>query len=314
MSPVTPPGYLSRLASWGSECLQSQVTQLKAPLLSSFPSWDALFDLANRVKYLALAAIVLVVLYNQLSASPKTPPPSGTPSTTSTATAGPTFTQTVNGRSINYSCDQDVVSFSTAFSKEYISQLKGEGYNGFNGKVNEAEWNKLVEEQNYVEILKIIWTENDLDVALLYLEPDAKKGHAILMLEMSRTLCRKMRAENKFPIETIKAAGTWYLRGLYTTMLDVVCNTDKSSGAAIGMLQTSYTPGNLIPEAQLKKVDFASVNTSFRQNWELQTSSPSPKWVTYHGMAVFRKENSLLPEAEWNAKRAAKFQEIKSAQ
>ncbi len=246
------------------------------------------------LKYLPLAAIALLVLYSQVSANT-------------------TFTQTVNGQSINYSCDQDVVSFSTAFSKEYISQLKGEGYNGFE-KVNDAAWDKLVEEQNYVEILKIIWTENNLDIALSHLEPSAEKGHAILMLEMSRTLCRKIQAENKFPIETIKVAGTWYVRGLYTTMLDVACNTDKSTGAAIGMLQNSYSPGNLIPMAQLQKVEFATVNNSFRQNWKLPTSYPSPKWVTYHGMGVFLKENSLLPEAEWNAKRTAKFQEIKSAQ
>jgi hypothetical protein len=87
MSQVTPPGYLSRLGSWayGSyESLQSQA----APLHSSFPSWDAVFDLANRVKYYALAAIGLFVLY-KLSANPKSPPSSGTASS-------PTFTSDLN--------------------------------------------------------------------------------------------------------------------------------------------------------------------------------------------------------------------------
>jgi HSP20 family molecular chaperone IbpA len=91
MSQVTPPGYLSRLDSWGYESLQSPVTQT-APLRSSFPSWDAVFDLANRVKYYALAAIGLFVLY-KLSANPKSPPSSGTASITTPSL--PIFTSDV---------------------------------------------------------------------------------------------------------------------------------------------------------------------------------------------------------------------------
>jgi hypothetical protein len=71
-------------------------------------------------------------------------------------------------------------------------------------------------------------------------------------------------------------------------------------------------PGQLIPQTQLQQINGGEIYDSLLKNWELPTSYPLPKWVTYHGMGVFLKKNSLLPEAEWNAKRAEKFQTIKS--
>jgi hypothetical protein len=256
------------------------------------------------MKSIALTAIVSFVLCNQISANLQTP-------LTTRSTTDVTFTQTVKGQQTNISCDQDVVSFSTKFlSKEYISALSKEGFNGF-AKVKDVDWDKLVEKQDYVEILKIIWTEKDHDVAIAHLEPEAKKGHAILMLELHRTLCEKMKAENKFPTETLKAAFTWYIHGIQTTILDIACNTDNSTQAAVDMLRYSYAPGNLISPSEWQKFDIRAFGDSIIKNLELPASYPSPKWVTYHGMAIFRGENSLLPEAEWNGKRAAKFQAIK---
>jgi hypothetical protein len=244
-----------------------------------------------------LAAIVSFVLCNQVLANAK----------------DAIFTKNVKGQHINISCEQDVVSFSSKFSKEYITELTREGYHGF-AKVKGAEWDKLVEQQNYVEILKIIWTEKDLDVAIAHLEPEAKKGHAILMFELSRTLYRKMKAENNIPIETLKVAGTWYLHGLLTTLLDIACNTDNSTQAAIGMLRLAYQPGQLIPQTQLQQINGGELYDSFIKNWELSASYPSPKWVTYHGLAIFQGKDSLLPETEWNEKRAIKFRDLKSKQ
>lgn len=244
-----------------------------------------------------LTAIVSFVLCNQVSANGK----------------DATFTKNVKGQHINISCEQDVVSFSSKFSKEYLSELSKKSYHGF-AKIKGAEWDKLVEQQNYVEILKIIWTEKDLDVAIAHLEPEAKKGHAILMFELSRTLYRKMKVENKFPIETLKAAATWYFSGLHTTILDLACNTDNSTQAAIGMLRLAYQPGQLIPQTELQKINGGELYDSLLKNWELPASYPSPKWVTYHGMAIFQGKDSLLPETQWNEKRAAKFRDLKSKQ
>jgi hypothetical protein len=297
MSQITPTGYLSRLGSWGYECLQSQVTQLKAPLRFSFPSWNTLFDLASRVKYFALGAFILFVLYNKVSANP---PPGGT------------FTITKNGRQTNISCDQNIVTFPEKLSEAYISELTRTGYSGFEN-VDDNKWKNLLDQQDYIEILKIIRTEKNLNTAIAYLESAAEEGHAILMLELSRTLCKKMKDEKTISTDALKTAYTWYMRGMVTTMLDTACNTDRSTEDASGRLQLSYSLTNLFSEPELKNIDRTSINSDVLNNWKLLTSYPSPKWVIYHGWAIHRGENRLLPKDKWDEKRTAKLQEIKDA-
>jgi hypothetical protein len=288
MSQVTPSGFSPWQLFQLQQSMESQVSQTP-PLSSSFPSWDAVFDLANRVKYFALAAIGLYVLY-RVCTSLKTPP------TTTTVTKKSTS-------------DQYVVAFSSKFSNKYISELTSEGYNGF-AEVKDADWNKLVEEQDYVEILKIVWTEKDLDVVISRLEPEAKKGHAILMLELSRTLYRKANGKETFPFpEELKAAQNWNMQGICIARLDIACTSSITTEHTIRNLQDAYDRRKYIPQHLCLDVDYVSFIRNWQSWWKPLEPYPSPKWVTNQDMGDFEKI-SLLPEDEWNKKRAEKFQEL----
>ncbi len=72
MSQVTPSGFSQSQLFQLQQSMESQANQTLS-LSSSLPSCDSLFDLANRVKYFALAAIGLYVLY-KVCTSLKTPP------------------------------------------------------------------------------------------------------------------------------------------------------------------------------------------------------------------------------------------------
>jgi hypothetical protein len=235
----------------------------------------------------SIVIIAVMATYGQLTATPA-------------STCSP-----LTGECQNIS-DLDVVSFSIKFSQEYISQLKREGYRGLSGDLDH-----LIQNQNYIEFLKRLWTEDDLDLALRIVRPYAEQGHAILMLEMNRTLGRKMEADHQFPPKTVEEAANWHLKGLAVTELDIACNTDDSTKSAVCSLFETYTIANHIPQDELTKlIQPADIVRSFFLNCQLLDSYPSPKWVTYHGLKAY-SEDSLAPESEWKARRMARFQQMK---
>jgi hypothetical protein len=222
-------------------------------------------------------------------------------------TAASSISVSMQGQSVAITKIQDVVSFSTYFSSPVIAQLKREGYRGLPPA---DQLQRLIQDQSYAEVLKYIWTEDNLDSILQALEPLANAGHAILMLEMSRTMCRKMQAQNDFSAEKIGTASKWYTLGMATTQLDLACNTDLSTTAALGMLHSTYHCSLHIPPAELSKINAKEIASTIFQNWKLLPAYPSPKWVTYHGLRAFSNQNSLHPESEWNQRRAEEYERI----
>lgn len=214
----------------------------------------------------------------------------------------PTFSVKQKGNTTQISSNQDVVSFSSNFSKEAIAELKKQGCKGLS-KLPKGAFEKLVQEQNYIEALKSIWAEDNLTHVISTLEPYAKEGHAIIMLELSRTFCRKMATEKSYPEESLKTAFQWYALGLHITHLDIDCNQDPSTEGAYGMLRQVYHPSHYIPQDLINKM----LPPIFRQtikDYKLSSNLPSPGWVLPHGLAAMRGENKLLPKSQWNDRRA----------
>jgi hypothetical protein len=240
----------------------------------------------SKLCWKSIAIIAAIATYGQLAAS-------------SSAACSP-----LKGENRTIS-DLDVVSFSTKYSKEYISQLKQAGYTGLWGDLDQ-----LIQNQNYIEFLKHLWTEDDLDLALRIIRPYAQQGHAILMLEMSRTLCRKMLTDHQFPPKALIEASNWHLKGLATTELDIACSTDDSTKSAMCELFETYTLPKRTQDELIKIVNPADVYRSFFLDWQLLDPYPSPKWVTYHGLKAY-SEDSLAPESEWEERRMARFQQMK---
>lgn len=227
-----------------------------------------------------------------------------------------TFTVYSNDQNIVIFCNQDIVSFAANFSNESISEFKSVGYRG----LQESFQDKLkehIQDQDYVEVLKYLRTENDLDRVLHFLEPYAKESHPILMLEMSRALCIKMAVQQSYSLANIKSAFQWYCLGLIYAELDIACNDDKTTSAAIGMLTNVYHPGKIIPSSELKRFfpnekGLMKYLTTLLIELKPTLSYPSPKWVLYHGMKAFECKNTLIPQQEWNKVRLKRIQELQS--
>jgi hypothetical protein len=210
------------------------------------------------------------------------------------------------GNVVQFNHTGDVVSFSSNFSPQAIAELKKQGYKGV-AKLPKSSFEKFIQEQNYISVLKNIWTEENLDEAISTLEPYAKEGHPMMMLELSRTLCRKMAGEKTFPEDQLKTAFKWYSLGLLTTDLDIECNDDKSTQGAYGMLRQVYHPSHFVPQDIILK----TLPPVFRQavkDYQLHANAPSPEWVLPHGLAAMRGENKLLPKSQWKEIRAKRLQ------
>jgi hypothetical protein len=187
--------------------------------------------------------------------------------------------------------EKDVVIFAAQKSDRMIAELKGKGYRGLE---NEEKLNDLLSRQDYISILKYVWTEPDLDKKISWLQKQAEKGHIILMFELSSALLLKKPQTD----ELISEAMAWFLRGRFCGILDVACHGDLSTRAAIDMLTTTYTlEGKIPPE---KKALFKDLHrAAFYEKWEPKKDHPSPEWLKYHGMAWFSGENKTKPSGEW---------------
>lgn len=207
---------------------------------------------------------------------------------------------------VQFTNQADVVSFSSNFCPEAISHLKKQGYKGLS-KLSINALEKLIQDQNYIEALKNIWTEDNLDKVISTLEPYAKEGHPIIMLELSRTLCRKMAAEKKFPEDQLKTAFQWFSLGVLTTDLDIECNEDRSTQEAYGMLRHVYHLSHFVPQDIIVKM-LPSVFRQAIKDYQLSENAPSPQWVLHHGLAAMRGENKLLPKSQWKDCREKRLQ------
>ncbi len=237
-------------------------------------------------------------------------------SSTDSSEEGPPCIQTCvmipYGNSVCVISDHDVVSFSTAYSKETGDFYRTKGYSGictpFLGDLS-----TLICKQNYVEVLKCVWTEEDLDRAIDFLEVYAKEKRPILMLELSRTICRKMVLQGQFSAENYKEAWKWFVLGLIHTKLDLMCMRSSSTNKAFKTLISAYHPRNMISESDEKA--FFAENEEFKKSLEALSTElrlddvlyPCPEWLAYHGWI----NNSLHPEAQWEGIRLRGIQYLK---
>jgi hypothetical protein len=211
-----------------------------------------------------------------------------------------TTTHTSQGAPItNVQHNEDVVSFASNFSENFITYLNS---SGFKGLVSEDKMNDLLEKQDYRRILCYVWTETNLDNRIAWLEKTAKLGHPILMLELSRTLAEKHK--EKASTELFDQIMHWYLLGMHCAQLDTQCSDDISVRAAIGMLRFIY--GTTIYELGVKDENPESRKKKAIEtisSWTPSASNPSPKWISNHGLHALADKNSMKPESQWLATR-----------
>lgn len=201
-------------------------------------------------------------------------------------------------QTISLTSEKDVVSFASTFSPEKIATLKR--YQG----IQEDKLSALLEKQDYVSILKHVWTEKDLNKAIAWLKPRAEQGHVILMFELARTLGRLANAKKEFTSDSLKEIFFWFFRGLHCTRLDIACNTDPSTSAAIEMLRFTYGQFDF-PAAMIEALDQKTIMKEGVESWAPSENHPSPQWVIFHGMGMMMGEVRLKPAENWLSLRQA---------
>lgn len=219
---------------------------------------------------------------------------------------------------------KDVITFSLNYNDgEYLQKLK-QGQYGCRG-LDDRDLQfleKMVSQQNFIEVLQCLWTEGNPEIRILWLRKYAEKGHPVLMLELFRFLYCKHKSLPNSP-DVLSEAVKWYILGLHCAALDAACNDDSSMKDVLNslrghsiMFMSGISKKNKFaysPTKNEKKVWdqlVLSRSQEFIATWTPSSANPSPKWIIYCGSDAQSCKNSLSPSEEWLNRRTAKHKEI----
>ncbi|GAB4236960.1 MAG: hypothetical protein Tsb0021_16770 [Chlamydiales bacterium] len=148
---------------------------------------------------------------------------------------------------------------------------------------------QLLQEQDYIPLLKMVWSEKDQQKRNAFLKKASEKGHPIMMLEYSVESLN----ENPTLEEFIKESQPWMVTGAVRTQQDLVCVENPTALEVIQSIIFTYgvainTPmeGKYTQEEVLSYIEknqetaLKSVEERMRQSL-YQKNVPSPKWITY---------------------------------
>ena len=121
-----------------------------------------------------------------------------------------------------------------------------------------------------------------------------------------------MDIKNYLPRERVRECMHWFLLGLHCTRLDVACNKDKSTAAAVDMLREYYKPSLLISQATIDDAvgNLLQFQKTVLENWTPEEKNPSPEWVADHGLQCSSGPISMISKEEWTAVRTKLHLEI----
>lgn len=184
-------------------------------------------------------------------------------------------------------------------------------YGQYPGLCDEDKVTRLLEQQDYIEVLKHVWSENNKEKRLLWLKKGAEKGHIICMFELGKEYAIQGNALEGF---------FWLFLGTYRTEQDILCCTDPSLDHCARLLNSCYLPyyGKLVSENasfcdknSLREENFMRMNieacTRVVEYLKNCQKFPSPGWLSPHGFAstTQNSRDSMLlhPEKTFSAKR-----------
>lgn len=202
----------------------------------------------------------------------------------------------------------DVVLFST-YKSENIKETLQKSYNGLS---DEEKLDTLLQEQNYIEVLKHLWSEPDVCKRLTWLEKKINENHPILIFELAEDYYLKDPTLECFLTKTMP----WIIAGATRTLLDTRCTKDNSVSSCVDQLLATYhqrivekcletytleqMEEYIIANADLFKSENLIVQERVFKSLVDKTDIPSPKWVFTHGASAFMDEENLVPESEFN--------------
>lgn len=191
----------------------------------------------------------------------------------------------------------------------------------YSGLKETNKLDRLLAEQNYVEILAYLWTEPHHSKIIGWLEEKVKQGHAILMLELGLTYFEAMPTVATY----VERSVPWIMTGSRIASLDALCTSNKLVSAMVTCLNGKYYTA-LIKFFE-KKIGEEQLNLALKAKVDLMTSKtriliakyldpyittdqsklPSPRWAFAH-----QPDRNQIPESEWAKIRRAKAEEIRA--
>jgi len=108
---------------------------------------------------------------------------------------------------------------------EFIKKINEEN----EGLKSAEDMNELLDKQDYIEILKAVWSEPDETKKLEFLKKASEEGHPILMLEYAVEYFKNTPTLEEY----IAVSQPWMIAGFVRTQQDLACIEDPSAMAAV---------------------------------------------------------------------------------
>lgn len=200
---------------------------------------------------------------------------------------------------------EDVVLF--AFTRTQPEELK-QYLLAYKGMGDPAVLDENLKRQNYSEVLKQLWSEEDEEKKLRWLREKSSESHPILLFELA---VEEIKADPSLEGFT---ESLYYLElGRYRTELDALCINDSSAAVAAGSLYNMYSRvvseeveeyPELVKEIKQAPHDKLSVQILEKVLSTLKdirnniSSLPSPKWVSEHALKKLLSNKELILPSE----------------
>jgi hypothetical protein len=207
--------------------------------------------------------------------------------------------------------DKNVIPLIGTYGDPTIQRLKQEGYKGLSSQPPEL-LDAAVSNQHYVELLKYIWTEDNLETRIHWLRPNVEKGHPILMLELSRACLLKIQRTQQYSEEIVDEAFKWRVLGVHTAFLDAWCTKRRVGFSVVKWLQmTSLMFAKKVidelPSAVRKPLSEKLLSADFlssqQRRWHPSEMHHSPEWIVYSCQEALQAGQNPLtllePEERW---------------
>jgi hypothetical protein len=217
------------------------------------------------------------------------------------------FLMTLNGAEVAVHTNPlDVVSYTDHKNDKNFLINIGKKYNGL---TDEGKVNKLLDQQNYIEVLNYIWTEPNGNKSIAWLEKNSV--HPILMFELGE----EYYFQNPSLETYINKSLPWLLAGARRTLIDSQCTSDRSAEAAVDFLLQDYQFRILEDLADknsqedfdkylsehhndLQKNSNAILRTVMTPLAEGKGQTPAPNWVFAHGLGEFTGDKNTIADGE----------------
>lgn len=208
--------------------------------------------------------------------------------------------------------DGDPIVYTNNRTPEYFETLRSY----YNGLSSEETLDDLLERQEYVEVLNYLWSEEDQNVRIAWLEKKLPEHHPILICELALEYILRDPSIRTYLFSSQPLLDV----AICLTEIDSDCTADKSVTAASGFLNFQY--GDLILETLLDHHSQKSVQAYWKNQFiefkknkfkllrealtrfsdrKRYSKIPSPRWVFSHGMEAFtgNVDSAAYPEGKW---------------